>query len=81
MNKESIEIDTLRKENKALKTQCLTAIAQSKKLSEREEAALLQAKESTEAAQVSALKLTQAMEREGYMLKLMTTASQDLIGK
>ena len=81
MNKDSIEIDALRKKNKALKTQCLAAIAQSKKSSEREETALLQAKEAIEAAQISAVKLTQAIDRELYMLELMTTASQDLIGE
>ena len=80
-NAESIEIDSLRKEIKVLKAQCLTAIAQSKKLSDREEAARLQAKESTEAAQIATAKLTQAVDRELYMLELMTTASQELIGK
>ena len=76
-----IEIENLRKEIKVLKSQCLTAIAQAKNSTEREEAALLEAKESTEGAHVVAVKLTQAMDREAYMLELMTTASQELIGK
>ena len=78
---EAIIIESLRKEVKVLKAQCLTAINQSKKSSDREEAARLRAKESTEAAQVATAKLTQAMDRESYMLEMMTTASQELIGK
>ena len=77
----SIEADFLRKEIKALKAQCLTAIAQSKNSSEHEEAALLQTKEATESAQIAAVKLTQAIDRESYILELMTTVSQDLIGR
>ena len=80
-NEESIIIESLQKEIKVLKAQCLTAINQSKKLSDREEAARLQAKESTEAAQIATAKLTQAVDRELYILELMTTASQELIGK
>ena len=76
-----IEADFLQKEIKALKAQCLTAIAQSKRSSEREEAALLQAKESTEAAQIATMKLIQAMDRELYMLELMTSSSQELISE
>ena len=77
INAESIVVDSLRKEIKVLKAQCLTAIAQSKKSSEREEAALLQTKESTEAAQIATAKLTQVVDRELYMLELMTTSSQE----
>ena len=80
-NTELIIIESLRKEIKVLKAQCLTAISQSKKSSDREEAARLQAKESTEAAQVATAKLTQAIDREAYMLEMMTTANQELIGK
>ena len=79
--RESIELSELRKEIQTLKTQCLTALAQAKKSSDREGAALLQAKESAESAQAALLKSTQAANREGYMLELMTTASQDMIGK
>ena len=81
INTESIIIDSLRKEIKVLKAQCLTAIAQSKKLSDREETARLQAKESTEAAQIATAKLTQAIDRESYLLELMTSSSQELIGE
>ena len=78
---ESMEMGRLRKEIQTLKTQCLTALTQAKKSSEREENALLQAKESVESAQVAALRMSQAASREKYMLELMTTASQDIIGK
>ena len=80
INAESIEVDSLRKEIKVLKAQCLTAIAQSKKLSDREEAARLRAKESDEAAHIATAKLTQAVDRESYLLELMTSSSQELIG-
>ena len=80
-NAESIEIDSLRKEIKVLKAQCLTAIAQTKKLSDREEAARLQAKESDEAAHIATVKLTQAVDRELYLLELMTSSSQEMIGE
>ena len=78
---ESVIIESLWKEIKVLKAQCLTAINQSKKSSDREGVAHLQARESTEAAQIATAKLTQAMDRELYMLEIMTTASQELIGK
>ena len=81
INTESIVINSLRKEIKVLKAQCLAAIAQSKKLSDREEAACLQAKESDEAAHIATAKLTQAVDRELYLLELMTTSSQELIGE
>ena len=64
-----------------LKSKCLTALAQAKKSSEREEVALLQAKESDESAQAAALRANHAAIREEYMLELMTTLSQDMIGK
>ena len=76
----SREISILRKEVQTLKTQCLSALAQAKKSSEREEAALVQARESVESAQIATLKLNQAAQREEYMLELMTTASQDMMG-
>ena len=79
--KESIIIESLRKEIKVLKSQCLTALDQSKKSADRAEAARLQAKESIEAAQIATAKLTQAMDRESYMLEIMTTASLELIGR
>ena len=79
-NVESIEMSELRKQIQTLKAQCLTAIVQAKKLSEREKATLLQAKESVESAQAALRKSTQAANREEYMLELMTTASQDMIG-
>ena len=80
-NTESIIIESLRKEIKILKAQCLAAIAQTKKLSDREEAARLRAIKSDEAAHTATAKLTQAVKRETYMLELMTSSSQELIGE
>ena len=80
-NKESIIIESLRKEIKVLKAQCLAAIAQTKKLSDREETSRKRAAESDEAAHVATAKLTQAVERETYLLELMTSSSQELVGE
>ena len=76
---ESIIIESLRKEIKILKAQCLAAIAQTKKLSDREEASCKRAAESDEAAHTATAKLTQSVERETYLLELMTSSSQELI--
>ena len=80
-NKESIIIESLRKEIKVLKAQCLAAIAQTKKLSDREETSRKRAAESDEAAHVASAKLTQTVERETYLLELMTSSSQELVGE
>ena len=80
-NIESIIIESLRKEIKILKAQCLVAIAQTKKLSDQEEASRKRAIESDEAAHTATTKLTQAVERETYLLELMTSSSQELIGE
>jgi hypothetical protein len=80
-NTESIIIESLRKEIKILKAQCLAAIAQTKKLSDREEASRKRAIESDEVAHTATAKWTQAVERETYLLELMTSSSQELIGK
>ena len=81
VNTESIIVESLRKEIKLLKVQCLAAIAQSKKLSDREEASRKRAAESDEAARAATAKLTQATERETYLLELMTSSSQELTGE
>ena len=80
-NTESVIVESLRKEVKQLKAQCLAAIAQSKKLSDREEASRTRAAESDEVAGTATAKLTQAMEREAYLLELMTSSSQELTGE
>ena len=80
-NAESLIVESLRKEIKLLKAQCLAAIAQSKKLSDREEASRKRAAESDEVAGTATAKLTQAMEREAYLLELMTSSSQELTGE
>ena len=80
-NAESLIVESLRKEIKLLKAQCLAAIAQSKKLSDREEASRKRAAESDEVAGAATAKLTQAIEREAYLLELMTSSSQELTGE
>ena len=80
-NTESVIVESLRKEIKELKAQCLAAIAQSKKLSDREEASRKRAVESDEAARAATAKLTQAAKRETYLLELMTSSSQELTGE
>ena len=80
-NTKSIIIESLRKEIKTLKAQCLAAIAQTKKLSDREEASRKRAIQSDEAAHTATAKLTQAVKRETYLLELMTSSSQELIGE
>ena len=64
-----------------LKAQCLAAIAQTKKLSDREETLKKRAAKSDEVAGGATAKLTQAIEREAYLLELMTSSSQELIGE
>ena len=80
-NAESIIVESLRKEIKVLKAQCLAAVAQTKKLSDREEASLKRAAKSDEVAGAATAKLTQAIERETYLLELITSSSQELIGE
>ena len=80
-NTESIIIESLRKEIKVLKAQCLAAVAQTKKLSDREEASRKRAIESDEVAHTATAKWTQAAERETYLLELMTSSSQELVGE
>ena len=52
-----------------------------KKLSDREEASRKRAVESDEAAHTATAKLTQVVERETYLLELMTSSSQELTGE
>ena len=80
-NVESIIVESLRKEIKVLKAQCLAAVAQTKKLSDREEASRKRAAKSDEVAGAATAKLTQAIERETYLLELITSSSQELIGE
>ena len=68
-NTESVIVESLRREIKQLKAQFLAAIAQSKKLSDREEASRKRAAESDEAARAATARLTQATERETYLLE------------
>ena len=62
VNMESVIVESLHKEIKQLKAQCLAAIAQSKKLSDHEEASHKRAAESDKAARAATAKLTQAAE-------------------
>ena len=78
---ESIVVESLRKEIKVLKAQCVAAIAQTKKLSDREEASQKRAAKSDEVAGAATAKLAQANERETYLLELITSSSQELIGE
>ena len=73
-------LDELRKRITILEKQVVTALDQAKNASEREKSALFQAKQATENEQTAVAKLSHAAGREEYLLELMTTASQDLIG-
>jgi len=75
------ELDDLRKQMKILKNQIVTALDQLKSASEREESALLQAKQAAENEQTAVANLSEAAGREEYLLELMSTAGEEMIGK
>jgi hypothetical protein len=58
----------------------MTALAQARKSSEREQAALLEAQKSDDLEQAATLEVTRVAERERYMIELMTTASHEVAG-
>ena len=66
---------------KILKGKIVTALDQLKSASEHEESALLQAKQAAENEQMAVANLSHAAGREEYLLELMSTASEDMIGK
>ena len=74
------ELDELRKQITFLEEQVVTALDQAKNASDREKSALHRAKQATENEQTAVAKLSHAAGREEYLLELMTTASQDVIG-
>ena len=75
------ELGDLRQQVKILKNQIVTALDQLKSASEREESALLQAKQAAENEQTAVANLSEAAGREEYLLELMSTAGEDMIGK
>jgi hypothetical protein len=60
--------------------QAITVMDKSRKLSDRERAALRQAQEALELKESAAADASWAIKRENYMLDLMTDASEDVAG-
>ena len=58
----------------------MIVLDQSRKSSEREQAALRQAQEALELKETTTANATRSAQRESYMLDLMTDASQDMAG-
>jgi hypothetical protein len=75
-----MEMEDLRQQLQLLKKQAMTTLDQERKSSECEQAALLQAQESANLEQAATLEATRAVEHESYMIELMTTTSQDVVG-
>jgi hypothetical protein len=63
-----------------MKKQTVTVLDQSRKSSDREQAALRQAHRTLELKETTTASATQSAQRESYMLDLMTDASQDMVG-
>ena len=61
-----------------MKKQTVTVLDQSRKSSDREQAALRQAHEALELKETATASATRSAQRENYMLDLMTDASQDM---
>ena len=74
------ELADLRQQLQAMKKQAITVMDQSRKSSDRERAALRQAREALELKESAAVDASRAIKRENYMLDLMTDASQDMAG-
>jgi hypothetical protein len=70
----------LRQQVQLLKRQTMTVLDQARKLSDREQASLLRTQESLNLEKASTSKAARSVERENYMLDLMTDASQDMAG-
>jgi hypothetical protein len=75
------ELADLRHQLESMKKQTLTVLEQSRKSSDREQAALRQAQESLELKETATANAARSVQRENYMLDLMTDASQDMAGK
>jgi hypothetical protein len=63
-----------------MKKQTVIVIEQSRKSSDREQAALRQGQEALEMKETATANAAQSAQRENYMLDLMTDASQDMAG-
>jgi hypothetical protein len=70
----------LRQQVQLLKRQTMTVLDQARKLSDREQASLLRTQESLNLEKASTSKAARSVERENYMLDLMTDASQVMDG-
>ncbi|KAK1692138.1 hypothetical protein QYE76_008835 [Lolium multiflorum] len=74
------EVADLRQQLQAMKKQAVTVMDQSRKSSDREQAALRQAQEALELKESATASASRAAQHENYMLDLMTDASQDMAG-
>jgi hypothetical protein len=72
------ELAELRQLLQSMKKQTMIALEQSRKSSDREQAALRQAQESLELKETVTANAARSAQRENYMLDLMTDASQDM---
>jgi hypothetical protein len=70
----------LRRQLQSMKKQTVIVMEQSRKSSDREQAALRQAQEALEMKETATANAAQSAQRENYMLDLMTDASQDMAG-
>jgi hypothetical protein len=75
-----LEMEDLRQQLQSMKKQTATALEQSRKSSDREQATLLRAQESLELEKIATAKATRAAERENYMLDLMSRSIHDMAG-
>jgi hypothetical protein len=73
-------MEELRQQLQSMKKQTATALEQSRKSSDREQATLLRAQESFELEKIATAKATRAAEHENYMLGLMSRSSHDMAG-
>jgi hypothetical protein len=74
------ELAELRQELHAMKIQAVIVMDQSRKSSDREQAALQQAQEALKLKESATVEVLRATKREDYMLSLITDASQDMAG-
>ncbi|KAK1694476.1 hypothetical protein QYE76_011173 [Lolium multiflorum] len=74
------ELADLRQQLQAMKKQVVIVMGQSRKSSDREQAALQQAQEALKLKESAAAAALRATKSEDYMLDLMTDASQDMAG-
>ena len=74
------ELAELRQQLQAMKRQAVAVMDQSRKSSDREQAALQQAQETLRLKESATAEALRATKREEYMLDLLTDASQDMAG-